>query len=152
MGIFPTKEVIKMFELTPSKKYTKGVLDWFDDIDRRFYPDFSNTPIFKTDVIDKGDYILIEAELPGISKEDILIDATEEYLTIKAKSEKKEVTQSQQEEYIHTERYYGTFARKFRMENVNMDDIHASMKDGVLSIKLPKKQKETNQVKRIEIE
>lgn len=78
----------------------------------------------------------IEAELPGITKEDIEINYADEVLTISAQRQNKK--EDKAANYHRVESYYGTLRRSIHIPNVNKDGIEASFKDGVLVITLPK--------------
>ena len=87
---------------------------------------------------DKHDLVL-RAELPGISREDI--DVTVENGTIVIKGEKKFDTEVKEENYRRIERTYGTFHRSFTLPNtVDAAKVAAEYKNGVLTVTLPFKE------------
>lgn len=89
------------------------------------------------DIYDKGNEVVIHAELPGMKKEDIDIRVENNILTIRGKKERKE--EVKEEGYYRSERAYGTFSRSFSLPNtVDVKKIGAEYKDGVLSLTLPK--------------
>ena len=86
-----------MFDLTPFDKRTNNLWNYMDNLDKNFFGswDMKELSHMKTDIIDKGDRYLIQAELPGFKKEEIHIDIKDNYLTVHAehkeeKEEKKE--------------------------------------------------------------
>lgn len=86
----------------------------------------------------KDDYI-VAAEVPGISKDDIKINISENTLTIKG--DKNEEKKEQDHNYHRIERRYGSFQRSFTLPNqIQGNKVKASYKDGVLTISLPKKE------------
>ena len=89
------------------------------------------------DVYDKDDKLVIKAELPGIEKNDIEIDVKEGVLTLKGeRSYENEVTE---QNYYRKERTYGKFHRAFTLpESVDTEKIAANLKDGVLTVDIPK--------------
>jgi len=96
----------------------------------------------------KNDEYVINAEIPGLSKEEIKIDVKDGSLTISG--EKKYEDKNEDENYIRVERRYGKFERRFNLpENVNAESVSASFKNGVLQVTLPKK--EEAKPKRIDI-
>lgn len=105
------------------------------------------TPAFRTDIQDKGDHFLLESDLPGVKREDISIDLEGDRLTVRAerKSEREE------KDYLCIERSYGSYARSFDVSAVKAEDITASYDNGVLTLKLPKKEAEVPTSRRIEI-
>ncbi len=99
----------------------------------------SSTQIMKTDIHDKDGNYMIEMELPGYAKEDIKADLKDGYLTITASKNETKEEKDAKGNCIRKERYTGTCNRSFYVgEQVTQDDIHASFKDGVLSLQVPK--------------
>ena len=86
----------------------------------------------------KDDFVLM-AEVPGMAKDDIKINISENTLTIKG--EKKEEKKEDDHNYHRVERRYGTFQRSFTLPiQVQGNKVKAAYKDGVLTITLPKKE------------
>ncbi|MFZ5799180.1 MAG: Hsp20/alpha crystallin family protein [Desulfobulbaceae bacterium] len=97
------------------------------------------------DIFEEGGDMVVKAELPGISKENLNVTITENTLTITG--EKKQEEKVEKKNYHRIERSYGSFTRSFRLpDNVNSDKAKASFKDGVLEVRVPKT-KETKQKK-----
>ena len=92
------------------------------------------------DVYDRDEAIVIKADLPGVTKEDISIDVKDRVLTIRGeRSEEKEVNK---ERFYRKERVYGKFQRSFNLsEAVDPEGIEARFKDGVLKIEIPKSER-----------
>ena len=95
--------------------------------------DFSR---FRTDIVDQGNHYLLQAELPGFNKDEIRIDLTDNYLTIRA--EHREEKEDKQDKYVRRERRYGSFSRGFDVTGIDTSSISAAYKNGVLELKLPK--------------
>lgn len=136
-----------MFDLTPFDINPKNMFRFFDDFDKRFVKEMQTG--FRTDILDKGEYFLLEAELPGFKKEDIKIDLDGDRLMIRASHSVEE--EKSGKDYLHRERHYGEFVRSFHLENVNVEDITAGYEDGILKLQLPKKQPEKPESRQIEI-
>ena len=102
------------------------------------------------EVTDSEDEIVLTAETPGLSREDVKIDLEGDVLRIHG--EKREETEREEEgKYRISERRYGAFSRTFTLPaSVDPQDVTAEMKDGVLTVRLPKT--ETARGRRIEIE
>ena len=99
----------------------------------------SSTQIMKTDIHEKNGNYMIEMELPGYVKEDIKADLKDGYLTITASKNETKEEKDAKGNCIRKERYTGTCNRSFYVgEQVTQDDIHASFKDGILSLQVPK--------------
>ena len=111
---------------------------------------FAESEHFKADIRETPDEYLVQAELPGIKKGDINIDYNDNCLTIHAiRNEEHEETKNN---FIRKERRYGEVSRSFYVYNVEKKDIQAKFDNGVLSIRLPKREKVVNENNRIEIQ
>ena len=80
--------------------------------------------------------IMIKAELPGLTREDI--DVVVESNTLVVKGQKKFEAEVKEENYRRIERSYGQFNRSFTLPNtVDASKVSADYKNGVLTVKLP---------------
>lgn len=125
----------------------------FDDAFKTFWGgnELGRYEAFRTDVIDQGNNYLLQAELPGFQKEDINIDLKNDLLTISA-SHKEEKDEEDTNKYIRKERYYSSYSRSFRVNNIDASDIDASYSNGILEVKFPKKDLESREtVQKIEV-
>lgn len=148
-----------MFKLIPYRKNTLSrTEDIFDDFFDSFFNDEFFTPLrsldnrfggFKVDVSDQGDKYLIEADLPGMDKENVKIEYDNKYLTILAKRD--ESNETRENSYIRKERQCGEYRRSFYIDNIQSEDIDATFKNGVLKIELKKKPQITSSSRIIEI-
>ena len=105
---------------------------------------------FRSDIRETDKQYSIEAEMPGMTKEDIKIDLQDDVLTIQA--EKKEEKSEEKGSYVRRERRYGSFSRSFRVEDINSDEICAKFENGVLKIDLPKLEKVEEQKHQVQIQ
>jgi HSP20 family protein len=89
------------------------------------------------DIFQTGDHeLVLKAELPDLSREDIDINIENFVLTIKG--EKKVSNDVKEEQYHHAERRYGTFSRSFSLpQTVDPNRVSAEYKQGVLTVRLP---------------
>lgn len=102
---------------------------------------------FKIDVKENENEYSIEAELPGVKKEEIKLDLNEGRLSISVeRNENKEV---EKDNYIHRERRYGKMSRSVYLSDVKPDGVNAKFKDGILEITV---QKEKRIDKNVQIE
>ena len=122
----------------------------FDEMERSFFK--NSLTEFRTDVSDNGDSYLVEAELPGFSKEDIRIDLDKDRLTISAERKSETEDSDEKKNFVRRERYYGSYSRSFDVTGIDTESIKAEYKDGVLNLTLPKKVPEIPAAKKIEIE
>lgn len=89
------------------------------------------------DVAETDDEYWISAELPGVSLDDVKLAIDADVLTLTV--DKRVGADDEGRNYHHVERRYGTFNRAFRLpQAVDREQVQATMKDGVLSIRLPK--------------
>jgi len=110
---------------------------FFEGSRREENDDFLGTWSPAVDVYDKGNDMVIHAELPGLKKEDIDVHVDNNVLTIRGKKERKE--EVKEDGYFRTERAFGTFSRSFSLPTtVDVKKIAADYKDGVLTLTLPK--------------
>jgi HSP20 family protein len=89
------------------------------------------------DIYQTGDHeLVLNAELPDMTREDIDIDIENFVLTIKG--EKKVASDVKEEQFRHVERRYGTFARSFALpQTVDPSRVSAEYRQGVLTVRLP---------------
>lgn len=145
-----------MFDLVPFGKrredafgmLAKSLNDVFND--DFFAPIKSSTMSFRTDIRESEQAYLIEAELPGFKKEEIDIDYASPYLTIKAVRKEENAEDNKEHQIVRRERRYGEYVRRFYVQDISEEAICASLKDGLLKLEVPKRQKP--QSKRIEIQ
>ena len=107
---------------------------------------------FKTDIRDAGDAYVLEADLPGMKKEDIHIDIDGERLSISAERNAVREEKDENGGNIRCERAYGSFSRSFDISRIRAGDISAAYEDGVLKLTLPKQTKAVPASRRLEIQ
>lgn len=101
-----------------------------------FAPATSVAPALRADVAETDAEYWIAAELPGVSLDDVKLAIEDNVLTLTVN---KRPAEADDRNYHHVERRYGTISRAFRLpKSVDADEVRATMKDGVLSIRLPK--------------
>lgn len=111
----------------------------FSDFDRSYLhgPAFtlaSNSP--RTNLLERGDNFEVQAEVPGIAKEDLNIKIQGNYLEI---SGKRSVDSPDGYKVHRNERGGNTFSRSFTLPNdVDAEKVEAKLKDGILYLTLPK--------------
>ncbi|NLZ37094.1 MAG: Hsp20/alpha crystallin family protein [Clostridiales bacterium] len=142
-----------MFELTPFTRRANDLMNLDLWRDLPFFRDSRNMTErpFRTDIKDEGDHYLLESELPGFDRDNIKVKVEDGYLTVRA--ERKEETDEKDDKgrFIRRERSYGVFERSFDVSQIETDKITAEYKDGILSLKLPKKDETKPNSSEIEI-
>lgn len=119
----------------------------FDDFFKDVTPGFFIKPLhgdplpqsIKVDVKENGDGYTLQAELPGVDKDDIHVTIEGNVVTLRAEV-KQQDTQTSDEKVLRSERYFGSVARSFQLP-ADIDDSRAKAKydAGVLTLTLPKK-------------
>jgi HSP20 family protein len=100
--------------------------------------DLFNESLIQLDVKENQDSYEIEADVPGIKKEEIKVHL--DHGTLKISGERKKKKEEKGANFLRTEKFYGKFERMVELpENVDEDSIKADYKDGVLHLKIPKK-------------
>lgn len=101
------------------------------------------------ELADTKDAVVVKAQVPGISKDNIQVNVTEDTITLKG--ELKEEEKKEEKDYIRREFRYGAFSRTMALPAaVQADKASAQLKDGVLEITIPKSEK--TKVKEIPIQ
>lgn len=89
------------------------------------------------DIRESREAFQIDAELPGLSRDDVKVTVEDRVLTIQG--ERRKVDETSDDKHHRVERVYGNFVRRFTLpDNVDEDSIKASFKDGVLHLTLTK--------------
>jgi HSP20 family protein len=120
----------------------------FDDLMTPFLPLTPFTSMLMTetsirypavDLVDNGDHYTVTAELPGFTKESVDIQINKDELQIKA--QKEDQTEEKRKNYMHRERAYSALERTITFpEEVVPSKCEGEMKDGVLELKIPKRE------------
>ena len=127
---------------------TRGGL--FDDFLRDVAPGFYIKPLhgdalptpaqIKVDVKESGDAYTVQAEIPGVPKEDIQVAVEGNVVSLRAEVKQQDST-SQDEKMLRSERYYGAVSRSFQLaSDIDQTQAKAKYDNGVLTLTLPKKQ------------
>ena len=89
------------------------------------------------DIREKENEYVVEAEMPGVKKEDIELVCENGVLTISAKTNQEKT--KEEDHYIQRERVTGEYYRSFALKDIDEDNINAKLEEGMLYITLPKK-------------
>ncbi|MFL2099520.1 Hsp20/alpha crystallin family protein [Desemzia sp. FAM 23991] len=129
----------------------------FMNVDRNFFGDsfdhlFSNTANFDVDIKESDTGYILEADMPGLAKEDIQLDYHNNVLSINAHQEEGKDETDEKGNYIHRERSVRSYSRQFILKDVEENAITAKFDNGVLTVHLPKKEVMDSPKNRIEIQ
>ena len=102
------------------------------------------------DIYDKGNELVLKANVPGLKKEEIDIQLADNVLTISG--EHKTETKVERENYYRYERAHGSFFRRFELPyDIDTEHINARVEDGVLEVVLPRTEEAKGKTRKISI-
>lgn len=105
----------------------------------------------RVDVYDDGDAIVVDAELPGIGREDVEVTIEDNDLVLRGERKRRE--NAREDRYLRMERNQGPFFRRLPLPfPVSPDAVSARFIDGVLQVRLPKPSGEQPGGRRIEVQ
>jgi HSP20 family protein len=138
-----------LVRLNPARELAGMEIDRLNQMFSDLYGGFSRSWVPAVDVYETNDHeFVLKAELPEVKREDIAITYDNGVLTLKG--ERKAEVETAREHYHRVERHHGSFTRSFTLPaTVDATRIHASYKDGVLTVRVP--QREEAKPKQIEI-
>jgi HSP20 family protein len=89
------------------------------------------------DLVERDDHLVLKADLPGLSEDDVRIEVQDHVLTVSG--DRKTEHEDKREGYYRMERAFGSFARSVTLpEGIDADKIDASFDKGVLEVRIPK--------------
>lgn len=148
-----------VFPMFFNRDTTKSVSRPHDVFDA-FMNDFFQQPLFpawftgnktmQVDIRETDREYIVEADLPGVKKEQVNLEFQHDILTIAV--EQNEEINLEKEGYIRKERRSGSYKRSFHFEGIDENNITAKFENGVLTIVLPKKDSGQRKRKRIPIQ
>lgn len=110
----------------------------FSPLSRRFISE-ENSWMPSMDVYESKDDLTVKMDVPGLSKEEISVSVEGDRLTVKG--QKKEEKESKDGDRVFSERVYGSFQRTVTLpSDVDASKAKADYKNGVLELKLPKRE------------
>ncbi len=138
------------FNKKKSELMNFGIDDFYNALDD-FFTD--NWPFrkgfaadtFKVDIQEDDKSYFVTADLPGVKKEELSITIDGGKLCISVAREEK--TEDEKKNYVHKERRYSSMRRNIMLEDAAADGVTAKLDNGVLSVTVPKKEKQDTSVK-----
>jgi HSP20 family protein len=148
-----------MFNLVPFRsggveRRDRDLFD-IDSIFENFFHDtmfpafYANSGQMKVDIKETEKAYVVEAEIPGVQKDEINLEIEQDRLTISVN--KNEEINEEKENYIRKERRSSAMTRSFTVDNIIPEQANAKYENGVLAITLPKKETVVSKTKKIEI-
>jgi HSP20 family protein len=165
-GEKPTERSAPLQAWRPFESLRREVDRLFEDFDRDFWRHPFRRSIFDVepfwrreltwgaaptvDIAETNDAYEVMAELPGMDEKNVEVKLTNGVLLIRG--ERQEEKEEKKEEYHLHERRFGSFERRFAVpEGVDTEKIEASFKNGILTVRLPKKLEAITTEKKIEV-
>jgi len=133
----------------------RPTLSLFNEIDKMFNIDYVSDFDYdyykpKFEVLDIDDAYILRGDFPGISKKDVNIEISDSVLTISG--ERKNDYQDRKDSYNSSGSSYGKFTKSFNLpDDIEENKINAKMKNGVLSLEIPRMAPVKPDVKKISI-
>jgi HSP20 family protein len=142
-----TPETVNPFRMM--RRFTKDMERLFEDFQRISFPNFFTTDFapFRTglekgewmpqvEVVQNNGKLTVCADLPGLTKDDVKVEITDDFLTISG--ERKEEKEEKREGFYRSERSYGSFYRQIPLpEGAKTENAVATFANGVLEITIP---------------
>ena len=157
------KEKMELAQKTPEtanpfgmmRRFTKDMERLFNDFEEfRFSNFFKDLAPFRMEfdrveweprieVLQNNGQLMVRADLPGLTKDDVKVELTDDMLTISG--ERKEEKEEKREGFYRSERSYGSFYRELPLpEGAKTEDAVATFRNGVLEITMPVPKVETS--------
>jgi len=134
----PFTEMSRMMDAMLRDPFFRDPFAHVGQVDR-WFGDFSPAQFgVSTDVVDEGDALRVDFELPGMSKDDVTLSIDNGVLVLSG--HKQQDSTSQEEGVYRSERYFGSVRRSVPLpRDLDFDAAEAHFKDGVLGVRFPKK-------------
>ncbi|OJG84256.1 hypothetical protein RV13_GL002282 [Enterococcus raffinosus] len=132
-----------LFDMTP--------FNFFEDFGRNFFEGFKGNMV-KTDIHETDKEYVLEAELPGIPKENIQINYENDVLTIEGQHQTDTQSEDDKGNLVRSERSFSSVRRQFAIRDIREEEIKAEYKDGILKVTMPKTAEKLERKKAIPIE
>lgn len=133
--------------MTPFENFFADMWDPFSMFGN--HPMLKQSSSLRVDVYETDKDLVIEADVPGYSPKDIEVELNNRTLIVRGKQSQE--TDKKENQYFRKERMYSSFERRFNLPaEVDLDGIKSDLKNGKLSIKVPKSG--SSNVKKIPIE
>ncbi len=104
------------------------------------------------DITDDGKAYVLKAEVPGLKKEDLSIEVTENAIEISGEASSEKEEEDEGTGFVRRERHYARFQRSLPFpEKIVADKVDAQLTDGVLTVRVPKAAPPEKKVKKVEV-
>lgn len=142
--------------MIPFNRNSFGFDNFYNSLDHFLRGSYNNarnffTDSFRLDVKEDDNAYSIEAEMPGVKKEEVTLSMDEGKLRIALNREEKTEDESEDQSYVHRERRFTSASREVYLPDAATEGTVAKMEDGILRITVPKAVAPDNS-KKIDIE
>ena len=124
-----------------------------DTLDKMFEDNAGSRATFSlpaVNIFERDNAVIVQADLPGVKEEDLSIEVGEDQLILRG--ERKSENEIKDKDYYRKEMSYGSFSRVISLpSDIDKDKAEAELKDGILTITLPKTTRETAKVTKLKI-
>jgi len=128
-----THSMEEFFEDFPPRRW----METFEPLGWKWPVGIDNERAFRLDIVDRDKELMVRAELPGVEKDDVEVTISGDRLLIKAEREFEE--EDEKEDFYRHELGYGKLMRTVALPvEVDAENIHAELKEGILTVTLPK--------------
>jgi HSP20 family protein len=142
-----TPETVNPFQMM--RRFTKDMERLFEDFRGFNFPNFFSTDfapfqmafdkvewVPQIEVLQNNGHFTVRAELPGLTKDDVKIEVTDNVLTLSG--ERKEEKEEKREGFYRSERRYGSFYREIPLpDGARTESATATFQNGVLEVNIP---------------
>jgi len=105
----------------------------------RWWPNEVEVQVPALDVYETDDAVVLKADMPGLSKDQIEVNLADSTLTVTGEKKKEAEVKVKEEHYYRSERSFGSFSRTVHLPaDVKSAAAKATFKNGVLEVRLPK--------------
>jgi HSP20 family protein len=145
-AIAPREQSVNLRMVSPfslMRRFSEEMDRVFGDFGLGFGREFGNVAALEgsmwlpqVETFERDGKLLVRADLPGLTKDDINVDITDD--AIKIRGERRQEKDENEEGYYRSERSYGSFYREIPLPSgVNRDEANATFRNGVLEITMP---------------
>src|SRR3989338_4438516 len=115
------------------------------------WPDAGEEGELTVDVFQTPDEIVIQSTVAGVKPDELDVTITQDMVTLKGKRQRS--NEVSEKDFYYKELYWGTFSRSILLpQEVDADAAQATLKNGLITIKLPKLDKQKTQKLRVKME
>lgn len=142
--------LVRFEPLREFENFSSQIQKYFDELPFMFSGKMDSfTPKF--DIYEDNEHLYVDAEVPGVTKENIKLTIEDNILTVEG--EKKASDELKDKNFFRSERMYGSFKRAFTLPvEVDSEKVEAKFENGLLKIKFNKVDVQPKNERTIEVQ